>query len=56
MLRGFAMINYWTDDFEAATRWYSEFGWADLHTSSSASVTPRTSSASSTVALRPRAR
>jgi uncharacterized protein YdeI (YjbR/CyaY-like superfamily) len=25
MLRGFATINYWTDDLEAATRWYSEF-------------------------------
>jgi predicted enzyme related to lactoylglutathione lyase len=24
MLRGFATINYWTDDVEAATRWYSE--------------------------------
>jgi predicted enzyme related to lactoylglutathione lyase len=25
MLRGFATINYWTDDLEAARRWYSEF-------------------------------
>jgi predicted enzyme related to lactoylglutathione lyase len=25
MLRGFATINYWTDDMEAATRWYAEF-------------------------------
>jgi predicted enzyme related to lactoylglutathione lyase len=24
MLRGFATINYWTDDLEAATRWYAE--------------------------------
>jgi catechol 2,3-dioxygenase-like lactoylglutathione lyase family enzyme len=24
MLRGFATINYWTDDMEAATRWYAE--------------------------------
>jgi predicted enzyme related to lactoylglutathione lyase len=24
MLRGFATINYWTDDLEEATRWYSE--------------------------------
>jgi len=24
MLRGFATINYWTDDMEAAKRWYSE--------------------------------
>jgi predicted enzyme related to lactoylglutathione lyase len=24
MLRGFATINYWADDMEAATRWYSE--------------------------------
>jgi predicted enzyme related to lactoylglutathione lyase len=25
MLRGFATINYWTDDVEAAKRWYAEF-------------------------------
>jgi predicted enzyme related to lactoylglutathione lyase len=25
MLRGFATINYWTDDLEEATRWYAEF-------------------------------
>jgi catechol 2,3-dioxygenase-like lactoylglutathione lyase family enzyme len=24
MLRGFATINYWTDDMEAAKRWYTE--------------------------------
>jgi predicted enzyme related to lactoylglutathione lyase len=24
MLRGFATINYWTDDLQAATRWYTE--------------------------------
>jgi predicted enzyme related to lactoylglutathione lyase len=24
MLRGFATINYWTDDMEAAKRWYGE--------------------------------
>jgi len=24
MLRGFATINYWADDMDAATRWYSE--------------------------------
>jgi predicted enzyme related to lactoylglutathione lyase len=24
MLRGFATINYWTDDMEAAKRWYAE--------------------------------
>jgi predicted enzyme related to lactoylglutathione lyase len=24
MLRGLATINYWTDDMEAATRWYSD--------------------------------
>jgi hypothetical protein len=24
MLRGFATINYWADDLEAATRWYAE--------------------------------
>jgi predicted enzyme related to lactoylglutathione lyase len=24
MLRGFATVNYWTDDVEAAKRWYSE--------------------------------
>jgi catechol 2,3-dioxygenase-like lactoylglutathione lyase family enzyme len=24
MLRGFATINYWTDDMEAATRWYAQ--------------------------------
>ena len=24
MLRGFATINYWADDMEAATRWYTE--------------------------------
>ena len=24
MLRGFATINYWTDDLEAAKRWYAE--------------------------------
>jgi catechol 2,3-dioxygenase-like lactoylglutathione lyase family enzyme len=24
MLRGFATINYWTDDMEAARRWYAE--------------------------------
>jgi predicted enzyme related to lactoylglutathione lyase len=24
VLRGFATINYWTDDLEAAKRWYSE--------------------------------
>jgi predicted enzyme related to lactoylglutathione lyase len=24
MLRGFATINYWTDDMEAAARWYAE--------------------------------
>jgi predicted enzyme related to lactoylglutathione lyase len=24
MLRGFATINHWTDDLEAATRWYAE--------------------------------
>ena len=24
MLRGFATINYWTDDIEAAKRWYAE--------------------------------
>jgi predicted enzyme related to lactoylglutathione lyase len=24
MLRGFATINYWTDDLQAATRWYAE--------------------------------
>ena len=24
MLRGFATINYWTDDLEAARRWYAE--------------------------------
>jgi predicted enzyme related to lactoylglutathione lyase len=24
MLRGFATINYWTDDVEAAARWYAE--------------------------------
>ena len=24
MLRGFATINYWTDDVEAAKRWYAE--------------------------------
>jgi hypothetical protein len=23
-LRGFATINYWTDDLEAATRWYTK--------------------------------
>ena len=25
MLRGFATINYWTDDMEAARRWYAAF-------------------------------
>jgi predicted enzyme related to lactoylglutathione lyase len=24
MLRGFATVNYWTDDLAAATRWYAE--------------------------------
>jgi predicted enzyme related to lactoylglutathione lyase len=24
MLRGFATVNYWTDDMEAAKRWYAE--------------------------------
>ncbi|PNB76894.1 dioxygenase, partial [Pseudomonas sp. FW305-BF6] len=24
-LRGFATINYWADDMEAAKKWYSEF-------------------------------
>ena len=24
MLRGFATINYWTDDVQAAKRWYAE--------------------------------
>ena len=25
MLRGFATINYWADDMDAAKRWYAEF-------------------------------